>query len=220
MSTNLKYDNFQKYLIEKANLSEAEITSLLPYFSLKHVKKGHVLLAEGGIAHHAYFVESGLLRLYSVDNQGKEHLLQFAPENWWLSDRNDLSSAEPSAYYIDAYENTTVVLLNQDFVQKAAAISSAFRVFHDQILQRHINQLYHRVNMLIGASAKDRYLHFLQRYPNITQRVPQWMIASYLGIAPESLSRVRKELVGENVRRDESHPYGVEMNVRDESRRY
>jgi CRP-like cAMP-binding protein len=196
MLTNLKYDNFQKYLIEKARLSEAEITSLLPCFSLNQVKKGTVLLAEGNVGRHAYFVESGLLRLYSIDKQGKEHILQFAPENWWLSDRSLLNSPEPSVYFIDAYENTTVVLLNQDFVHKAAAISPAFRVFHDQILQRHINQLYHRVNMLIGASAKDRYLHFLQNYPNITQRVPQWMIASYLGITAESLSRVRKELVG------------------------
>lgn len=195
MSTQLKYENFQKHLIDKARLSTLEFANLLPYFTLREVKKGEVLLAEGSIGGHAYFVESGLLRFYSIDAQGKEHILQFAPENWWLSDRNDLNSTKPSAYYIDAYENTTVVLLNQDFLQKAASISPAFRTFHDQILQRHIGQLYHRINMLIGSTAKSRYLRFLQSYPNITQRVPQWMIASYLGITPESLSRVRKELV-------------------------
>lgn len=183
--------------MDKARLSKSEFAILLPYFALRELKKGEVLLAEGSIGGNAYFVESGLLRFYSIDALGKEHILQFAPENWWLSDRIDLNNTEPSSYYIDAYENTTIVILNNYFFKKAASISPPFSAFHDQILRRHISQLYHRINMLIGSTAKNRYLRFLQSYPNITQRVPQWMIASYLGITPESLSRVRRELISE-----------------------
>lgn len=190
----LRFDNFHKYLTEKAHVKQMDFERLLPYFSVKRYGKGQILLSKGSISKHIFFVEEGLLRFYSVHENGKEHILQFAPENWWLSDRNNLSGEEPSEYFIDAYEDTTVVLLSHDFLLKATETSAEFRVFQENLLHRHIKQLYRRVNLMIGAQAKERYLEFLKTYPSIIQRVPQWMIASYLGITPESLSRVRKEL--------------------------
>lgn len=191
------FENFHKYLTQKAHVKSEDFEALLPYFSVKKFAKGEVILSKGGICKHINFVEKGLLRFYSIDEQGKESILQFAPENWWLSDRNNLCSHVPSEYYIDAYEASTVVLLNHDFIEKASAISNEFRTFHEHILQNHIKQLYHRINLLISAPAKTSYLEFLKTYPDITQRVPQWMIASYMGITPEALSRIRKELASE-----------------------
>jgi CRP-like cAMP-binding protein len=188
------FDNFHKYLTERALIKQEDFEKLLPFFSVKRYTKGEVLLSKGSISRYIFFVEEGLLRFYSIDKDGKEHILQFAPETWWLTDRNNLCSDEPSEYFIDVYEDTTVVLLNHDFILKASEISPEFRAFHEHILQRHIKQLYHRINMLIGVPAKECYLEFIKTYPNIIQRVPQWMIASYLGITPEFLSRIRKEL--------------------------
>jgi CRP-like cAMP-binding protein len=189
-----RFDNFHKYLTEKALVKQEDFENLLPYFSVKEYPKGQTLLSKGNISRHIFFVEKGLLRFYCIGEDGKEHILNFAPENWWLTDRNNLCSNEPSEYFIDAYEDTTVVLLNHDFILKASEISKEFRDFHEHILQRHILQLYHRIKLLIGVPAKESYLEFIKTYPDIIQRVPQWMIASYLGITPEFLSRIRKKL--------------------------
>jgi CRP/FNR family transcriptional regulator, anaerobic regulatory protein len=186
--------NFYNYMTQKAQVDQVDFEKLTHDFSHAHYPKGHLLLRKGTVNQFAFFVEKGLLRFYSIDEKGKEHILQFAPENWWISDRNSLCTNEPSEYYIEAFEDTTVILLNQEFLQKASETSKQFRTFHESLLHKHINQLYRRINSLISTSAKERYLEFLKTYPNITQRVPQWMIASYLGITPEALSRVRKEL--------------------------
>ena len=189
-----RFENFHKYMTEQAHVNEKDFETLLSLFSVKDYTKGQILLHKGNISRHIYFVEQGLLRFYSIGEDGKEHILQFASENWWLTDRNNLCSDEPSEYFIDAYEDSIIVLLNHDFIQKASEISKEFRAFHEHILQKHIKQLYHRINLLIGSPAKESYLEFTRTYPNIIQRVPQWMIASYLGITPEFLSRIRKEL--------------------------
>jgi len=186
-------DNFHKYLTEKAGVKREDIERLISSCSVKKHTKGDMLLSKGDIGQHIFFVEEGLLRFYSIDKNGKEHILLFAPENWWLSDRNNLYSNEPAEYFIDAYEDSTVVLLNHDFILNASEMSREFRAFHELLLQRHIRQLYHRINLLIGTPAKECYSEFLKTYPNILQRVPQWMVASYLGITPESLSRLRHE---------------------------
>ncbi|MBL7765986.1 MAG: Crp/Fnr family transcriptional regulator [Chitinophagaceae bacterium] len=189
-----EFKNFHQYFTEKALVAQKDFEKLLPYFSVEKYPKGHTLLSKGGVNKHIYFVEEGLLRFYTKDENGKEFILHFAPENWWLTDRNNLCSNEPSEFFIDAYEETSVVLLNHDFIEKATEISHEFRTFHEHILQRHIKQLYRRINLLISTPAKECYIEFLKTYPNITQRVPQWMIASYLGITPEAVSRIRKEL--------------------------
>ncbi len=135
-----------------------------------------------------------MVRFYSIDNEGKEHIIQFAPENWFIGDRGSTYFGQPSKFFIDAIEETTVVVLDQDFVESASEISPEFRNYNEYLLQNHIRHLQDRINLLIGASAEKRYLDFIKLYSDLTLRIPQWMIASYLGITPESLSRVRKEI--------------------------
>ena len=190
---NEGFEFFDEYLKKVALVKQEDLNKFHPFLSVKKFRKGEILLAKGSVCKHIFFVEKGLLRFYTI-NRGKEHILQFASENSWLSDRNNLSNSEPSDYFIDAYEDTSVVMLNQEFIIRASKISAEFSTFHEHLLQRHIKQLYRRISSLIGTPAKDCYSDFLKTYPNIIQRVPQWMIASYLGITPESLSRIRKEL--------------------------
>lgn len=194
----MELPNFKKYLIEKGGLSEEDYLQIQPFISLKNVSKSDFLLKEGDVCSHFFFVEKGLLRLYALNEEGKENILQFATENWIVSDRGSVYFQQPSTYYIDAVEDTLVIMLDEDFINKVSKINTDFRRKNEHLLQKHIRQLYKRISQLLGASAKRRYLDFVNMYPDIMLRVPQWMIASYLGITPESLSRVRKALAEEN----------------------
>lgn len=190
--------NFYKYLKNKALVKAEHLSRLTELVSVKKIKKDEFLLFKGQVCRHVFFIEKGIVRFYSIDKEGKEHIVQFAPENWFISDRGSVYFGQSSAFFIDAIEDTTVVLLDQHFIKTASEISHEFRNYNEYLLQNHIRHLQNRINLLIGASAKERYLDFIKLYSDLTLRVPQWMIASYLGITPESLSRVRKELAKSN----------------------
>ena len=190
--------NFTKYLKAKANIPEPEFQLLIKKVELQNIEKGEILLRPGEVCRHSFFVEKGLLRSYTVDNSGKEHIIQFGSENWIVSDRSSAFFNESSDLFIDAIEDTHVVLISSDFINEASEISSSFRNFNQIALQNHIRHQQKRINLLLSASAETRYMNFIKLYPDLTLRVPQWMIASYLGITPESLSRVRKELAHKN----------------------
>lgn len=164
----------------------------------KTVNKGSILLRQGEICSDVFFVSSGLLRSYTVDDGGKEHILQFSPENWWIADRNSFFYGEPSLFFVDAVEDSRVVLLNHDFETRMQDLVPGYSRFNTRALHNAIRFMQRRINLLLSADAEERYLDFISLYPNVTLRVPQWMIASYLGITPESLSRVRRELAHRN----------------------
>jgi CRP-like cAMP-binding protein len=191
-------DNFTNYLKTKANLAEPEFQLLIKKVEIKNIEKGEVLLRPGEICQHSFFVENGLLRSYTIDQSGKEHILQFGSENWIVSDRSSAFFSEPSDLFIDAIEDTQVVLISSDFINEASEISVSFRNYNQIALQNHIRHQQKRINLLLSATAETRYMNFIKLYPDLTLRIPQWMIASYLGITPESLSRVRKELAHKN----------------------
>lgn len=190
--------NLKEYLQSKAGITDEQFEQLTDNLKTATVEKGAVVLQLGEICQHSFFIEQGLLRSYTIDHSGKEHIIQFATESWIISDRSSTFFNEPSDFYIDAVEPTTFIYLDQDFIHRASEISTSFRIFNEKALQNHIRHLQKRINLLLGATAEQRYLDFIKLYPDVTLRVPQWMIASYLGITPESLSRVRKELAKRN----------------------
>jgi CRP-like cAMP-binding protein len=191
-------DSFKTYFQSKNNLTDEQFLSISTTLQFKTVEKGFVLLNQGDICHYSFFVSKGLLRSYTIDENGKEHIIQFAPENWIISDRSSFYFNEASELFIDAIEETEIVFIDKNFIDAVAAISSTFRQQDNIALHNHIRQLQKRVNLLLGATAEQRYLDFIAIYPSLTLRIPQWMIASYLGITPETLSRVRKELARRN----------------------
>lgn len=190
--------NFKSYLQTRAQVTDEQFGLLTEKLKVEQIQKGTILLRQGEICKHSFFVEKGLLRSFTIDNTGKEHIIQFASENWIIADRSSTFFNEPSDLYIDAIEDTNIVFIDQDFVNLASEISTSFRQYNEKLLQNHIRHLQKRINLLLGAAAEQRYLDFIKLYPDLTLRVPQWMIASYLGITPESLSRVRKELARKN----------------------
>jgi CRP-like cAMP-binding protein len=187
-------ENFKAYLKSKWGLTDEEVSQLHDFIKTREVRKDEYLLKEGQVCKHTFFVEEGLLRFYALNENGKADILQFASENWLVSDRGSVYFNQPSHYYIDAIENSVVVLIDDEFMDRVSIISPNFRKYNERLLQNHILHLNRRVRLLLGASAKVRYLDFITLYPDVLLRVPQWMVASYLGITPESLSRVRRDL--------------------------
>lgn len=144
------------------------------------VKKGEILQSSGDFNTKVYVVKSGLLRSYTIDHKGKEHIFMFAPEGWIVGD--SVRAQEPAELFIDALEDSELLVKEKDVKQLEPNTESLFK---------RIGVLQKRVIMLMSATALERYEHFVTTYPQILQRVPQRMIASYLGITPEALSKVK-----------------------------
>ncbi|ELR68888.1 cAMP-binding protein [Fulvivirga imtechensis AK7] len=186
--------NFTTFLTSNIDIERQYLDKLLDSCKVKQVAKGEYLVRVGEHCHHSFFVEKGLLRQFSIDDKGKEHIIQFAPENWFVTDRESVYFDQPSKFFIQAVEDSTVLFLEEHFIAALAREDQAFADFNNRLLHNHIRHLQKRINLLLSASAEERYLDFVKTYPDVLLRVPQTMVASYLGITPESLSRVRKEL--------------------------
>jgi len=146
------------------------------------VKKGQIIQSKGDLNTKVYSVESGLLRSYSIDSKGKEHIYMFAPENWIISDNYDASI--PCELFIDALEDSELKVTEKEESYQNVPVKP---------LLKRIATLQNRIILLMSSNAIKRYEHFVETYPDIIQRVPQKMIASYLGITPEALSKVKGE---------------------------
>jgi CRP-like cAMP-binding protein len=186
-------EQFKLYLQKKVAITDEQFDLIAGKLKVKNFDKNEMILMKGEVSPHGYFVLDGLLRSYSIDAKGKTHIIQFAPEQWWMSDRNGMFN-EASEFFIDAIEPTQAIVMPKGFIDEAAKHVPCMYDFNNSMLHNSIRFMQKRINMLLSAPAEERYLNFIQLYPNLTLRVPQWMIASYLGITPESLSRVRKDL--------------------------
>jgi CRP-like cAMP-binding protein len=151
-----------------------------------NITKGQIVQRSGELNTKVFVVESGLLRSYSIDNKGKEHIYMFAPENWIIADNCDIDI--PCDLFIDAIEDSKIKVREKNFTKLKS---------EGKPLVKRINVLQKRIIMLMSSSAVERYKHFVETYPDIIRRVPQKMIASYLGITPEALSRVKNEIARE-----------------------
>lgn len=191
---------FKTYLQKKVAITDEQFNLIADHLKVKSFEKNEMILMKGDVSSQGFFVSTGLLRSYSIDSKGKTHIIQFAPEQWWLSERNGLLFNEPSDYFIDSVEATKAVIMTKDFMNEAAKHVPCMNDLNNNMLNNSIRFMQKRINMLLSATAEERYLNFITLYPNLTLRVPQWMIASYLGITPESLSRVRKDLAHKHFR--------------------
>ena len=170
-----------------------EIISLASEDNIKHYKKKDILQREGENCSKAFFVKKGLLRSYTIDKKGKEHLFMFAPKSWVIADIESQEFNQPAKLFIDCVEDSEVIILERNLLTKSEQNITQLKN-NINLLSRRIAVMQRRVIMLISASAKDRYELFLETYPQIPNRVPQRMIASYLGITPEALSKIRGEM--------------------------
>jgi CRP-like cAMP-binding protein len=184
----------RQYLEARASFTEAQFAWLEPHFLPRSLAAGDFLQRAGDVATHAAFITGGCLRSYVIDAKGKEHIVQFAPETWWLADNKSLASRTPSQYFYEAVEPSELLLCTPSAHLEIVANCPPYAEAFQKGLQKHNAAKDQRIVSALSTSAEERYLEFVETYPSLVQRVPQFMLASYLGISPETLSRIRKNL--------------------------
>lgn len=189
------YELFFRKFNEVISLSPEEQELIKSYLIPKKLRKKQYLLQEDDACKHIAFVEKGALRAYTVSDKGTEHIIQFALEGWTISDLYSFLTGEPATYNIDALEDAELILISknahEELLQKVPRYETYTRL---QITGAYI-AMQRRLTSIISLTLEERYTYFTSLYPDILQRVPQHMIASYMGLTPETLSRVRKRLL-------------------------
>jgi CRP-like cAMP-binding protein len=187
------FDIFERYIQQISSIPEADLAMVREKCTEKKMRKGQSLLHEGEIWSINCFVTSGCLRLYRTDKEGVEHTARFAIENWWITDMESYIHQKPSEYSIEALSSSTVIVWSKTAWQEILNTSPALKLFNDQLLERAYIASQKRIFSLISSNAAEKYFEFQKTYPNVFNKVPLHMVASYLGISRETLSRIRRE---------------------------
>ncbi len=188
------YEALFRSVTAKVTLTDVELNALKSYFIPKKIRKRQYLLNAGDVCPHITFVEHGMLRSFMSDDEGRESIVQFATEERWISDMESFFSGKEAAYNIEAIEDSEVLNLSRhamdEMIEKLPVMERYFRL----LMQNHIISLQRRVVAYMSLSAEEKYLKLMDVYPEVITRAPQQYIASYLGITPETLSRIRKQI--------------------------
>lgn len=187
------FDTFRKYLQDKIGLTNRDYDLIESVSLFKKFRKRQYLLQAGDVCRFNAFVLKGFLRLYYLDDKGHEHIMQFAPENYWTGDRESMDSGLPSKYDIDAIEDSEILLLKKEDFDMLRKTVPAFNEFVNDTLKKNVVVLQERIHASISLSADEKYNNFILKFPSISNRVPLHMVASYLGVSAETLSRVRSQ---------------------------
>jgi CRP-like cAMP-binding protein len=189
------YNLLQRHIGKRIQLTQKEFNLCTQFFISKKIKKHQFLLQEGDVCKHLAFVNHGGLREYTVDHKGEEHILQFAIEDWWVSDLQSFLSGFVSTHTIDAVQDSEVLMLEKAGRDNLLATVPKMERFFRLLLEANYVATHRRINDSLATTAEERYLTFIKTYPALVEQVPQSQIASYLGITPQSLSRIRKEIM-------------------------
>jgi CRP-like cAMP-binding protein len=191
------FESLALYLKKNAFLTDSELEQVRAVTTARKFRKKQYLLQEGDISYYNCFVGKGCMRLYRVGDNGAEHILKFAPENWWIADYESYNSGNPAKNTIDALEDSELLMIQKnDFDAVVKAIPN-FQQFREKLDARSFDASQNRVLSNISEPAEKRYDNFIKTYPAIFDRVPLYMIASYLGLTRETLSRIRSQYTKE-----------------------
>jgi len=174
-------------------MSDAEFGYFMSYMTPRKFRKRQYLVQQGDYTRHSFYVVKGCIRAFQLDDSGKEHIIQFGLEDWWIGDIAALTTGTPARLNIECLEDCEVLLIDHEDQEKLFVELPKFERFFRIIMRNSLVATQNRLLSVMSQPAYDRYLEFMERYPQIVQRVANHHIASYLGIAPESLSRLRKE---------------------------
>jgi len=187
------YPGFIAHIRKYVELSEPEVEILEKYVRPMELKRREYLVNEGEICRHNYFVEKGCLRMFYYNDKMVEQTTQFALETWWISDYFSLVQQSLSQYSIQAVERSFVVAVDYSLQDKLFGEVPQLERYFRIMMQRALAASQLRVKLIYQYSKKEMYTQFVNAYPRFFQRVPQYMIASYLGLTPEYLSELRKK---------------------------
>jgi CRP-like cAMP-binding protein len=182
-----------KYISRYIQLTKEETDYFTSLLKEKKLRRKQYLLQEGDISHYENFVVKGCLRAYHIDPKGQEHIVQFAVEDWWIGDMYSFLTQKPSKYNIDALEDSIVLSMEKKSMDELYTKVPKFEKFYRHLLQNAFIALQERIASNISETGEERYRQFRLKYSKIEERVPLRMIASFLGLTPESLSRIRRQ---------------------------
>lgn len=184
---------FEKYIRGWVEISDDELRLIIAAGTEKTLRKWQSILHDGEVWKLNCFISSGCFRLYRFGKNGTDHTIRFGVENWWITDQESYNQGTPSEYNIEALAASKVITWKKDDWTQLMATIPALKLFNDKLHDRAYETSQRRIFSLISSSAEEKYLEFQKTYPNIFNQVPLHMVASYLGISRETLSRIRKE---------------------------
>jgi len=187
------FESFADYLREKAGVTDEELKLLQNVAIEKRLRKRQYLLQEGDVSHYNSFIVKGCLRLYRVGKDGTEYILKFGIENWWMSDYESFNSGFPSKSNIDALEDCELILIKKDDFDHLFNTIPNLKNLRAKLDNRSFDASQNRILSNISDTAEEKYSNFMKSYPDIYNRVPLHMIASFLGLSRETLTRIRQK---------------------------
>ena len=193
----LMFEPLRNYITKYSTtpLTDDQFEQIGAAFKPRSFRKKQYLLQEGEVCKYLAFILKGAMRQYSVDEKGLEHVVYLSIENWWAGDRESYIMLTPSRYFIDAWEDAEALLITRADSIKLLDSVPALREMSKNLDEQNAFALFNRVNNNISLPAEQRYAELVKKYPEFLQRFPQHIIASYLGITKETLSRVRNRAV-------------------------
>lgn len=189
------YELLLKSIGDKIGLTAEELQICTSFFTSKKLRKRQYLLQEGDVCNRLAFVEKGALYSYSIDAKAAQHVIQFAFEGWWMADLYSFFTKEPSRLNIEPLEDCELLLLDRDQHQQLLREVPAYETYTRILYQNAYIALQRRIEGTLGLSAEEKYIRLIDQYPTTLNRVPLHLIAAYLGVTPETLSRIRKQVM-------------------------
>jgi CRP-like cAMP-binding protein len=184
---------FKQHLQKFISVSDEEFETIRGYFNVIDVSKKEILQEEGKICRHQYFVLTGCLRKFLINEKGVEVTTEFALETWWLSDNRAFESQTEALFSVQAVENSEIVTIDFQSLEKLYRDFPMMERYFRFVYQRAFAAYQMRIKYLYTMSKEDYFFHFYDSYPSFVQRVPQYLLASFLGLTPEYLSELRKK---------------------------
>ena len=182
------------HINQKVTLTESEEALLVSKLKTRTFLKGQYIVQAGDTSRFQTFILSGKIRTFYLDDKGNEHIVAFGIEDWWIGDICSFNAQTPAEFHTQCLENTTVVQLSFEEMEQLYIDIPKLERYFRLIIQKAYGNVSKRIVRNHSMTAKERYLLFLESYPEIARRVPQYMIASYLGISKEFLSNIRKQI--------------------------
>lgn len=184
-------EQLREYISKHVRLDEQEMEQFTSSFKEVTIKKRQFIVQPDFINRHRAFVIKGAFRSYTIDESGREYTLQFAIENWWVSDFNSYIYQHPATLFIVALEDSTILRIEHRKEEELKKANHKFETFFRIMAEKGLAFEHRRILLNLTLSAEERYQNFLSNFPNFVQRVPQYALASYLGMTTEFLSRIR-----------------------------
>ncbi|TCI92165.1 Crp/Fnr family transcriptional regulator [Tenacibaculum sp. M341] len=188
------YENILNNIKRYVSLNEEDEQQFSSIIRTSNIKRRQFIVQPNFVCTHLTYVLKGAFRSYFVNDQGVDHTIQFAIEDWFISDFNSYITQTPASLFVEALENAVIQQISYEDVEKICAENPKFERFFRLVAQKSFAFAQRRVLSNLGKSAEERYLEFQNLYPSIVQRVPQYTLASYLGMSAEFLSKIRKRL--------------------------